>query len=144
LALGTGISIFGGNRPDYGTYTITVDGQVIKSGSSQSNDTDIKRTLGFMEGLPSGPHTAIIIHTGGGPIDIDFVMVQCNVGPSGYVFGHYFCLLHMIYTLSFRRSQLISTVYDDNDQRISYLPSTGAWQTESDAAYMGGTLQYVN
>ncbi|KAF8160756.1 hypothetical protein B0H34DRAFT_697962 [Crassisporium funariophilum] len=119
---GTGLSIFGGHRSNYGTYSIAVDGQTITSGSAESADSSVQQLLGTVSGLPDGPHTAVLTNTGGNPIDIDWIDFENRVGDPGAV-G-------------------IKKSFDDTDMTISYLPSPSAWQTSSNPAFSGGTLHY--
>jgi len=81
--IGTGVSIFGGQRPNYGTYSVSVDGQTVSSGSVQSNDQATQQLLGSVSGLPYGSHTAVLTNTGGNPVDIDRIDFQTQIGQSG-------------------------------------------------------------
>jgi len=80
---GTGLWIFGGHRSNYGTYSVSVDGQTVSSGSAQSDGGAVRQLLGSVSGLPYGSHTAVLTNTGGGPIDIDSVDFEAQVGPAG-------------------------------------------------------------
>lgn len=80
---GTGLWIFGGHRSNYGTYSVSVDGQTVSSGSAQSDEGAVRQLLGSVSGLPYGSHTAVLTNTGGGPIDIDSVDFEAQVGPAG-------------------------------------------------------------
>ncbi|KAG6850950.1 hypothetical protein H0H93_005819 [Arthromyces matolae] len=72
---GTGISFFGGHRSNYGTYTLTVDGETVANGDANSTQQPTIQTLGSLSDLVYGPHTAVLTNTGGGPIDIDFINI---------------------------------------------------------------------
>lgn len=85
---GTGISIYGGHRPNYGAFTISVDGQTIASGDASSPTATAQQLLGSASGLTNGPHTAVLTNSGGSAIDIDFVDVQSQVGPPKFVLRH--------------------------------------------------------
>lgn len=113
---GTGISIFGGNRPTYGQYTITVDGTVIEQGNAQSQTAASQVLLGTTTGLTNGPHTAVITCGTNGPIDVDFVTIQNQIGQPG--------------------SQMISTTIDDNGSSFSYLPSPSDWQANTGTQFI--------
>jgi len=119
---GTGLSIYGGHRSNYGTYSISVDGQTVTSGSAQASDASARQLLGAAFGLPYGSHTAVLTNTGGGSIDIDSVDFEAQVGQPGSV--------------------AVQKTFDDNDSTISYLPSTSAWQTNSNSAFFDGTLHF--
>ncbi|KAJ7593979.1 hypothetical protein C8J56DRAFT_925689 [Mycena floridula] len=117
---GTGISIYGSHRPEYGSYSISVDGQVME-GSSTSDQNAFKQLLGQATDLPNGPHTAILTNTGSTPIDIDFFTMTSQVGSPG--------------------SQVTNTMVDDSDPAMTYSPPA-AWQTNSGNEFMNGTLHF--
>ncbi|PPQ87445.1 hypothetical protein CVT25_008181 [Psilocybe cyanescens] len=119
---GTGLAIFGGHRSNYGTYSISVDGQTISSGNAQSSDSSTQQLLGSASGLPYGSHTAVLTNTGGNPIDIDWVDFEAQVGPPG--------------TVSVKKT------FDDNDPAITYLPSASDWQTNQNSAFADGSLHF--
>lgn len=79
---GTGISIYGGHRPEYGAYTFAVDGQTVSSGSATSTGIEIQQVLGSVSGLANGPHTAVLTSTGVG-MDIDWANLATSVGSAG-------------------------------------------------------------
>ncbi|KAG6831827.1 hypothetical protein H0H87_003746 [Tephrocybe sp. NHM501043] len=79
---GTGISIFGGRRPGYGAFTISIDGQTATTGSANSDQESTNEALGSLSNLVYGPHTVIITNTGGSPIDIDYVNVETQPSTS--------------------------------------------------------------
>ena len=136
---GTGLSIFGGHRSNYGTYSISVDGQTISSGSSQSNDSSSRQLLGSASGLPYGNHTAVLTSTSGGPIDIDWVDFNARVGPQGYVN----LVAFDSSLLTPHRSVGVKKTFDDNDSTIIYQPSAADWQSNSNPAFFDGTLRSV-
>lgn len=77
---GTGISIFGGNRPNYGTFSLVVDGQLLVVGTAKSTVPSAPELLGTVSGLSNGPHTAVFANTNGQPVDIDSIELQSQVG----------------------------------------------------------------
>jgi hypothetical protein len=79
---GTGIEFYGGYRPSYGTYTLSVDGKQVASGTSTSDGVETKRLLAAASGLPNGQHTAVLTSTGVG-MDLDFVNLSTQVGATG-------------------------------------------------------------
>ncbi|KAF8973071.1 hypothetical protein BDZ97DRAFT_1912656 [Flammula alnicola] len=119
---GTGLSIFGAHRPNYGTYSITMDGQTIASGSSQAIDASTRQLLGAVSGLAYGTHTAILTNTGGAPVDIDWVDFETQIGGPGAV-G-------------------IRKTFDNTDSTIVYSPSASAWQSNTNPEYFNGTLSF--
>jgi len=104
---GTGVRFFGGRRPDYGDYTLTVDNQVVETGTARSETPSMRHLLASAPNLPDGPHTAVLTTNGGGGIDLDWVEVAPHIGTPG--------------------SQIDASVIDDTDSRITYLPSDDAW-----------------
>ncbi|KAH9485090.1 A type blood alpha-D-galactosamine galactosaminidase [Psilocybe cubensis] len=118
---GTGLSIFGGRRSNYGTYSLSVDGQTVSNGNAQSNDPSTQQLLGTVSRLPYGQHTAVLTNTGSNPIDIDWVDFEAQIGTSGTV---------------------IKKTFDDNDSAIQYLPSPSDWQTNQNSAFADGTLHF--
>lgn len=68
---GTGIWLFGGNRPSYGTYTVTMDGLAPINGSSKSANSVFNQFLGAAIGLKPGPHIVVLTNTGSSSIDFD-------------------------------------------------------------------------
>ena len=83
MHLGTGISIFGGNRPNYGTFSLAVDGQLVVTGTARSTVLSTRQLLGTVSGLINGPHTAVFANTNGQPVDLDSIELQSQVGALG-------------------------------------------------------------
>ncbi|KAF8070671.1 hypothetical protein FPV67DRAFT_1035931 [Lyophyllum atratum] len=121
---GTGISIFGGRRSNYGTFTISVDGQTITTGDAKSAQDTANQLLGSASSLIDGPHTAVLTNTGGVPIDIDWVNVQTQASSS--------------------TAKMTTKTYDDTDPSIQYLPSTSAWNQNQNEGFMNGTLHFTS
>ncbi|KAJ6625888.1 hypothetical protein B0H10DRAFT_1782336, partial [Mycena sp. CBHHK59/15] len=116
---GTGISFYGGRRPDYGVYTITVDGQTIVSTSATGPGVAAQQLLGSATGLANGPHTAVLTNTGVG-MDIDWIDMQTQVGSAG--------------------STTTSTIFDDSSPEMTY---AGTWETSNTPSYLNGTIHYT-
>jgi len=114
---GTGISFFGGNRPDYGAFTITIDGNVVSTGRASSPGVQVNQLLGSASGLKNGPHTAVLTNTGPA-LDIDHIELQ--LGAAG--------------------STTTTTVYDDADPAIVY---AGDWSTSVNQVHQNSTLHYT-
>ncbi|KAK0461313.1 uncharacterized protein EV420DRAFT_1762598 [Desarmillaria tabescens] len=119
---GTGLTIYGGHRPTYGTYTVSLDGQGLSKGNASDIQASSTQLLATISGLPDGNHTAVITNIGPA-IDIDYAIIECQIG-SG--------------------SELITTVYDDSDSHISYLPSDSDWIVNNKPTFMNGTLHFTN
>jgi hypothetical protein len=78
--------IFGAKRPNYCTYSITVDGNIITNGNARSDTPAVNQLLGEVKGLANGQHTAMLTNTGNNAtIDIDRVQLQSQIGTSGCV-----------------------------------------------------------
>ena len=73
--------MFGGNRPNYGTYTISVDGQTTINGNATSGVPVFNQLLGSASGLNSGAHTVVLTNTGSGSaVDLDSFIFQGQAG----------------------------------------------------------------
>ncbi|CAA7261734.1 unnamed protein product [Cyclocybe aegerita] len=118
---GTGLSIFGGLRPNYGTYSISVDGRTVSSGSARSNEASFRQLLGAASGLPYGTHTAVITNSNGAPIDIDWVDFETQVGRSG--------------------DDIVRESLDDTDPSLVYSPSS-SWELKSGSEFANNTLHF--
>lgn len=116
---GTGVEFYGGYRPDYGTYTLVVDGQEVASGTSTNTGVETRQLLASASGLTNGPHTAVLTSTGVG-MDLDFINLSTQVGAAG--------------------STTTSTVFDDASPAITY---AGTWDTNNTDAYLDNTLHYT-
>jgi len=121
---GTGISILGGRRTNYGTFTMSVDGQTIASGDGNSAHDSVNHLLGSASSLVDGPHIAVLTNTGGAPIDIGSVNVRTQASSSTV--------------------KMTTTTYDDVDPSIQYLPSASAWNQNQNQAFMNGTLHFTS
>lgn len=78
-AQGTGLTIYGGHRPTYGTYTVSLDGQGLSKGNANDIQASTRQLLATASGLPNGNHTAVITNTGPA-IDIDYIDIECEIG----------------------------------------------------------------
>lgn len=79
--IGTGVSIFGGMRSNYGSYIITVDGHTVANGSAQAGNFT-RQLLGTASGLSYGPHIVVLTNINGAPIDVDWIDFEAQVGAS--------------------------------------------------------------
>jgi hypothetical protein len=59
-------------KPEYGPYSVELDGRVALNGSSASSVDLFRQTLFVLQGLPNGPHAMRIINKGSG-LDVDTV-----------------------------------------------------------------------
>ncbi|KAF7321789.1 hypothetical protein MKEN_00700700 [Mycena kentingensis (nom. inval.)] len=115
---GTGIEIYGGHKPEYGEYTMTVDGKQVASGTAAGNGAQ-QQLLGAVKDLASGPHTAVLTSTGAG-LDIDWANVMTSVGSVG--------------------STMRATIVDDANAAMNY---AGSWETASTDAYVNRTVHFT-
>jgi len=118
---GTGVRFFGGHRPDYGNFTLAVDGQVVQSGTARGDTATARHLLAGATNLPDGPHTAVLTSTGGG-MDVDWIEMVPHIGASG--------------------EKISASVVDDTDSRFTYLPSDDAWRVTQGTAFTGGTVHF--
>jgi len=83
---GTGVWIFGAKRPNYGDYSIAVDGaDVVASASAKGSQDQFKQLLGSRVNMSYGTHTITFSAISGtSAIDIDFIEVETRL--SGWVF----------------------------------------------------------
>nr|GAT58561.1 predicted protein [Mycena chlorophos] len=114
---GTGIEIYGGHRPEYGTYKLTVDGQEVESSTATAPGVEVQQLLGSATGLANGPHTAVLTSTGVG-MDIDWAKLITSVGTPG--------------------STLTAKAVDDT--AFTY---AGNWATATGSQYANGTIHYT-
>lgn len=138
---GTGISVFGGQRPDYGTFRVTVDGREVSSGTSNKPANSFRQLLASASGLEHGRHVVVLTNTGGAPIDIDYADVQCEVGESGYT--RLVCAPNL-FTDTNHSATMNQATFDDSDPGMTYLPSPDVWRTNTGEDFMGGTLRYAS
>lgn len=118
---GTGLTIFGGHRTNYGTYQISVDGKVIASESSAGQNT-VLQVMGMASGLSNGQHTAVLTSSSASPIDIDYVSIETEIGEPGSVLA-------------------MSTI-DDSDASFVYTPQS-EWSINDQGMFIDNTLHYT-
>ena len=82
---GTGVWFYGGHRPGYGSYVLSVDGSTVGSGTSASSAAAFNQLLEGTSDLTMGEHTAVLLSGGGGPMDVDYVIFETGLGSNGYV-----------------------------------------------------------
>ncbi len=84
-APGTGIWFFGAKRPQYGSYSVSIDGRSV-SGNARSQHPLFQQLLGGRSGLSNGPHQAVFTNTGSGSfIDLDSIVFETQTGSLEYV-----------------------------------------------------------
>ncbi|KAJ3984758.1 hypothetical protein F5890DRAFT_1514962 [Lentinula detonsa] len=120
---GTAITIFGGHRPNYGTFQISVDGQNVVASESSAGQDVVQQILGTASGLSNGKHTAVITSSSSSPIDIDYVDIQTQIGESG--------------------SQLTKSTVDDTDPSFIYSPAS-EWSVNDEDTFFNDTLHYTS
>ena len=80
---GTGVWFYGAHRPEYGNYSITVDGQTVANGTTSSSTPVFDQLLGASLNLSMGEHTAVLSNVGGGSIDLDALIFETQIGSQG-------------------------------------------------------------
>jgi len=119
---GTGIWLFGGKRSNYGAYSVSVDGNVVKNGTASSSSFEGNQLLGGAANLTMGQHTAVLSSTSSNPIDLDSVVFETQVsGANGTV-----------------NSSLIM----DRDPKVQYSPAN-AWVQSNNTLFSNGTATYT-
>ncbi|OCH91437.1 hypothetical protein OBBRIDRAFT_705329, partial [Obba rivulosa] len=73
---GTGVWFYGSKNPDYGSYQLEVDNEVVASGSATSSSQLVDQLLGGASGLTMGQHTAVLTSNGDGTIDFDSLIFE--------------------------------------------------------------------
>ena len=73
---GTGFSVLGARKPDYGEYLILLDGAVQQFSNATAHQTTFGQVLGGASGLEDGLHTVVFMAAGGGPVDIDAIVYE--------------------------------------------------------------------
>ncbi|KAK7035445.1 hypothetical protein VNI00_011738 [Paramarasmius palmivorus] len=116
---GTGIFIYGSDKPNFGTFTVTVDGQKVDTSSSAATVSAPKKLLASVQDLKNERHTVVVTSEGTNDINIDYMDVQHEDGLPG--------------------ATVTPSVIDDTDPRIVYEP-LGGWRTNTGEAFMNKTL----
>ncbi|KAI0270763.1 hypothetical protein BGY98DRAFT_236643 [Russula aff. rugulosa BPL654] len=120
---GTGVWFFGARRPDYGAYSISIDGQTV-SGNAQSQELSFQQILGGRSGLSNGPHTAVFTNTGSGSIiDLDSIMFETETGSAD--------------------AAMTQTTMDDTSPAITYLPTQKDWVFDKMQGWYNNTLHFT-
>ena len=137
---GTGIWFYGANRPGYGSYSVSIDGQSI-SGNAQSQNASFRQLLAGRSGLTNGPHTAVLTNTGSGsPIDLDAIVFETQVGSVGCVLSLTACVVNRSFIHS---TEMTKTMMDDTNPAITYLPKSEDWVFDKLRGCYNTTVQCV-
>ncbi|TFY80466.1 hypothetical protein EWM64_g3544 [Hericium alpestre] len=114
---GTGIWLFGAKRPNYGNFTITVDGKTF-AGNAQNPTAIFEQLLGGISELQMGLHTVVLTNTGShASLDLDSLMFETQVGNPG--------------------ASVTDNIVDDSNPAWKYLPSASTWAVNK----LQGTIQ---
>ncbi|PIL29722.1 hypothetical protein GSI_08160 [Ganoderma sinense ZZ0214-1] len=73
---GTGFSVLGTRKPNYGQYLILLDGEVQQFSNATAQQTEFGQVLGTASGLKDGLHSVVFMVAGGGPVDIDAIVYE--------------------------------------------------------------------
>ncbi|KZT10677.1 uncharacterized protein LAESUDRAFT_344342 [Laetiporus sulphureus 93-53] len=119
---GTGLWLYGGFRPSYGSYAVSVDGAQILRANATAPDLELRSLLAGVSGLDTGQHTVTLTSDGTGPIDIDYAIFETNVGTLG--------------------ASLTNITVDDTNSQMQYSPSASDWQQDSSSMFYNDSLHY--
>ncbi|KAL6310410.1 hypothetical protein BKA93DRAFT_755971 [Sparassis latifolia] len=118
---GTGIWLYGARRPDYGSYTVLVDNNVVAHTNATAANSTVGQFLGGTSNLPMGQHNVVLRNAGTGPMDIDSLVLETQIGSTG--------------------DSVITTNIDDSSSRFTYTPSV-RWALVDDSQFYNNTLHY--
>ncbi|RXW24982.1 hypothetical protein EST38_g911 [Candolleomyces aberdarensis] len=119
---GTGLTVLGGRRTNYGNFAISVDGNILVQSTARGSENATQQTLGTISDLQPGRHRAVIENIGGLPVDIDSFVIVDAVGLAN--------------------DELDTKVYDDMDPVMSYLPSQSAWGVNRLPMFQDGSIHF--
>lgn len=119
---GTGVWLYGGIRPYYGSFTLLVDGVTIVQASASATDPELGHLLGGITGLKMGEHTVSLKADGSGPIDLDSVIFETSVGSAG--------------------ESVATTTIDDTDTNFKYGPSASDWARDNSTLFFDNSLHF--
>ncbi|EIN11715.1 hypothetical protein PUNSTDRAFT_50601 [Punctularia strigosozonata HHB-11173 SS5] len=117
---GTGIWLMGSKGPNYGGFTISVDGQNAQTGTAQQGTAAAGQLLVGVSGLSLGSHQAVLTSTGPA-LDLDSFIFETQVDGT---------------TVS-------NSTVDDADSSISYGPSASDWSTNTGNGFLSNTLHFT-
>ncbi|EKM80650.1 hypothetical protein AGABI1DRAFT_37953 [Agaricus bisporus var. burnettii JB137-S8] len=117
---GVGFTIFGGRRPGYGSFSLSLDGRQLYDGNPVPESSPVNNTLAVASGLPDDDHTLVLTNSGGTLVDIDSIIFETQIGSAG--------------------CSIIRTI-DDTDPKITYLPAA-AWDVNTRLEFQNSTLHY--
>ncbi|KAF7782281.1 hypothetical protein Agabi119p4_1657 [Agaricus bisporus var. burnettii] len=118
---GVGFTIFGGRRPGYGSFSLSLDGRQLYDGNPVPESSPVNNTLAVASGLPDDDHTLVLTNSGGTLVDIDAIIFETQIGSAG--------------------EKSIITTIDDTDPKITYLPAA-AWDVNTRLEFQNSTLHY--
>jgi len=117
---GTGISFFGGKRPEYGSYSLSIDGSFVNGTASYPSPV-VNQLLGSVSGLTNELHTAILTSEDVG-LDLDWIQLQTHMGQQSI--------------------RISNTTIDDASQNITYGPSASDWNLVPGTVFIDNTSHY--
>lgn len=118
---GTGIWFFGGRRPEYGSYTLSIDGQTTSNGDANAAVPVFDQLLAGASNLGAGMHTAVLTNTGSeSGLDLDSVVFETAIGSSG--------------------QSISNQTIDDAQPQITF---SSDWKANTGAEYMQNTLHFT-
>jgi hypothetical protein len=82
---GTAIYIYGAKRSIYGSFTVTVDGEIVAHDSAGGND-EFQVSLFAKSNMPYGAHRVVLTNAGSPlGLDLDFVNITTGDGKDSWV-----------------------------------------------------------
>ncbi|KAI0958907.1 hypothetical protein AcV7_004591 [Taiwanofungus camphoratus] len=120
---GTGIWLYGGHRPNYGSYTLSVDGSVILHANASSTEPITRQLLGGLTGFSMGEHTVVLANAGNGSVDLDSLVFETHMGGAG--------------------AHLTNLTLDDTNTKIMYGPAASDWVSANSSGFYNNTLHYT-
>jgi len=113
---GTGIWLYGGRRPTYGSYTLSIDGQSVLTESARSSSIESQQILGGITSLPMGLHEVVLTNTGS-QLDLEYMVFE-SIGSEGSV----------------------TSTFDDSDPHITY---SSQWAFSTHPGFYNNTIHYT-
>ncbi|KAH9951536.1 hypothetical protein B0H21DRAFT_887942 [Amylocystis lapponica] len=117
---GTGVWLFGGHRPNYGEYYVSVDNHVVSSASASSSQPVVGQLLGGTSNLVMGEHTVTLVSTENGMIDFDSLVFETAVGSAG--------------------QSATNVTLDDTSANFTYGPSGLGWAVDNNSEWYNSTF----
>ncbi|CDO72751.1 hypothetical protein BN946_scf184994.g3 [Trametes cinnabarina] len=73
---GTGVWFYGAKKPEYGSFILMVDKDVLTYANASAATPEFGQLLGGVSGLKNGQHVVSIMNGGTGPMDLDAIVFE--------------------------------------------------------------------